>query len=132
MAKEPDIVHAWLTRADERLEAAKLLLNEQLLDDAVSRAYYAMFSAAKAALISIGVETKSHTGLRNQFGRHFVQTGLLDARLAKVLATAFEVRVNSDYSISGWASQPEAETVIADAEQFVAEIKKFLSKLNDS
>jgi uncharacterized protein (UPF0332 family) len=87
-----------------------------------------MFSAASAALASINIAPRSHAGLRNQFGQHFVQTGLLDSQYAKMLARAFEARQSSDYEIFNQATQLEAEAIIANAEQFVNTIKNLLSE----
>ena len=129
MATNPDPVDAWLTLADQRLMAAKVLMAQHLFDDAISRAYYSMFSAASAALASINVTSRSHTGLRSQLGLHFVQTGLLDPRYAKMLARAFEARQGSDYEIFNHATHLEAEAVIANAEEFVKIIKNLLSEI---
>jgi uncharacterized protein (UPF0332 family) len=40
-----------LARANKALRAAKMLLENQLYEDCVSRSYYAVLHAAKAALI---------------------------------------------------------------------------------
>jgi len=45
-----------LNRAGKALLAAKTLLENQLYEDCVSRAYYAVLHAAKAALVTTGVE----------------------------------------------------------------------------
>lgn len=49
-----------LVRAHKALRAANLLLNEGLYEDCVSRAYYAVLHAAKAALVTVGEVPKSH------------------------------------------------------------------------
>jgi len=49
-----------LTRAKKALLAAKTLLENQLYEDCVSRSYYAVLHAAKAALIMVDVEPESH------------------------------------------------------------------------
>lgn len=54
-----------LTRAIESLKAAELCLSESLVNSAVSRAYYAMFQAAQAALEAAGLVRSewTHKGL---------------------------------------------------------------------
>ena len=59
----PDEVDELLTRAEDRLRAARHLLAGSHFSDAVSRAYYAMYFAATALLLSKGVATKTHSGL---------------------------------------------------------------------
>ncbi len=51
MAGKQDEAKHWLKRAADSLSASEVLISEGLLDDAISRAYYAMFYAAKALLI---------------------------------------------------------------------------------
>lgn len=59
MSKEEE----YLEKAEGRLNAAELLLEEGFLEDAVSRAYYSMYNAAKAALSSRDKNAKTHKGL---------------------------------------------------------------------
>ena len=57
--------------------AADLLLEAGFYEDAVSRAYYAVLHAAKAALLARNIITESHTSVRRLFGKELVQQGLL-------------------------------------------------------
>jgi uncharacterized protein (UPF0332 family) len=53
----------WLARARNALSASEALVSRELFDDAISRAYYAMFYAAKALLIREGVMQDPNTPL---------------------------------------------------------------------
>jgi uncharacterized protein (UPF0332 family) len=119
-------IRAWLTLADEKIEVAQKLLDLGYFDDAASRAYYAMFYAAKAALLSIDVETKSHAGVLNQFSQHFVKSGQLDKKYGRMLALVMQIRETSDYNPEISVSRENAAAIIADAQTFVVEIKTFL------
>ena len=44
-------IEAYFRKAEERLEVAKLLNEHGAFEDAVSRAYYAIYHAAQAALL---------------------------------------------------------------------------------
>ena len=99
MAESSKLTLAFLARAAESLTAAQLLLGASLYDDAVSRAYYAMFYAAKAALESANIEAHSHSGVINQFGLHFIKPGLLDAQYGRILTQTFQSRQVSDYDV---------------------------------
>ncbi len=59
-----------MKKAARSLKAAQKLLGEELTDDAVSRAYYAVFHSARAALKTKGIETKTHQGLITRFALH--------------------------------------------------------------
>ena len=56
-----------LERARSLLESATLLRDNDYLADAVSRAYYAMFTAARVALLARGIEARTQRGVRRVF-----------------------------------------------------------------
>lgn len=71
--------HDLLAKAEQALMSAQVLLNTQGdADGACNRAYYAMFGAARAALLAAGVEMgRTHKGILNAFSEHLVKHGLL-------------------------------------------------------
>ncbi|HEY3354178.1 MAG TPA: HEPN domain-containing protein [Polyangia bacterium] len=103
-----------LQRAEAALAAARALAQLGLWDDAVSRAYYAAFHAAKAALFSAGVQARTHEGTHDLLFQHFVATGALRRQVAKGLAALQRYREQADYST----------TVRFDAESGAEEIDR--------
>lgn len=51
-------------RAEKSLQSARLLLRDSLLEDALSRAYYAILHATRAVLLAEGVNVTSHRAVR--------------------------------------------------------------------
>ena len=64
-----------LNKAQESLNAAKLLKNNYYFDYAVSRAYYAMFYIAEAYLEGENQQFSSHAAVISSFGKNFAKTG---------------------------------------------------------
>ncbi len=62
-----DRVQYYLEEADEKLDSAKLLLENGYFKDAVSRAYYCMYNAARALLLTKDISPKTHKGLIAKF-----------------------------------------------------------------
>ncbi|MEW6663390.1 MAG: HEPN domain-containing protein [Bacillota bacterium] len=121
-----------LKKADEKLNAAKKLLELRLLDDAVSRAYYAMFHAAKALLEADGLYSKTHSGLLTLFAQHFVKTGIIAKAFFDTLSSAKELRESGDYEAFFSAEAGETKEIVEQAEAFVNECKRILlSRLQD-
>jgi uncharacterized protein (UPF0332 family) len=56
-SKIQDLITTQIEKSREKLklDAAKTLLREGFIDDAISRAYYSMFHAASAVLLSEGI-----------------------------------------------------------------------------
>jgi uncharacterized protein len=126
MEEKVNTIRAWLTLADEKIEVAYKLYELGYFDDATSRAYCGMFYAAKAVLLSVDVDTRSHAGVLNQFSQHFVKTSRLDKKYGRMLALVMQARETSDYSPEVSVSQDNTEAIIADAQAFVTAIKAFL------
>jgi len=84
-------------RADESIQAAKLLFEAGHWDFAAARAYYAAFYAATAALLSEGKEYQKHSGVIAAVHKFLVKTGKLDKGHGKNLNWLFELRSIGDY-----------------------------------
>ena len=72
--------HDLIAKASRAVASAKLLLDAGDVDGACNRAYYAMFDAARAALIRSGAPVvpdvaNTHGGLISAFSLHLVKTG---------------------------------------------------------
>jgi len=121
------LVRYRLRQADESLQSAQLLHEGGRLRDAVNRAYYAMFYATLALLISQGKRASKHTGIVSLFDTTFVKTGTLEKRYSEWLHRAFDLRQDSDYREMFEVSAVEAKEVLQQAEVFVSEARKHLS-----
>jgi len=121
-----DISQKELIRAKKALLAAKTLLENQLYEDCVSRAYYAVLHAAKAALSIEDVEPQSHHAVRRMFGLHLVKTGKIEREFARILTAEQEDREIGDYDIHIEIEQDTALKRVRDAEKFVERIDKYL------
>ena len=62
----------------------------------ISRAYYAAFHAARAALLTVGESPKSHGGARNRFGYHFIRTGRVPKAVGDILDVSETLRNRAD------------------------------------
>lgn len=82
--KIPEHAIKELARAKKALLAAKALLEKDLYEDCVSRAYYAVLHASKAALALERVEAETHKAVQRMFGLHLVKTGKIEKEFAKM------------------------------------------------
>jgi uncharacterized protein (UPF0332 family) len=122
----PEEVQAELFRAEKSLAAARSLLNDDFLEDALSRPYYSILHAARAVLLAEGVSVSSHRAVRRLFGHHLVKPGKLEVRLAKILAEEQDDRFLADYDAWFHAERERAEKRVSEAAEFLAAIKSFL------
>ncbi len=117
-----------LEQADESLEAARTLLDKKLIRPSVNRAYYAMFYAVLALLARGKQESSKHSGVIALFDRDFVKKGIFKKNFSRWLHDAFDLRQRSDYAADYRTTRDDAEKTLKNAESFVDEVKKNLSK----
>lgn len=115
-----------LLRAEKSLQAAQLLLKEHLLEDCLSRTYYAILHAAPAALLAHGVNVASHRAVRRLFGQHLIKSGKLSSHLAQILAEEQDDRMLADYDVLFYPELDRVQQRVADAEAFLTAIKVFM------
>jgi uncharacterized protein (UPF0332 family) len=90
------------TKAQTAAASARILLNAGDVDGACNRAYYAMFDAARAALLASGIDestvnTKTHSGLISKFSLELVKSGQVSVELGKSLNKVEDLRLMADY-----------------------------------
>jgi uncharacterized protein (UPF0332 family) len=114
-------------RARDELDAARHLAVGGFAAQAISRAYYAAFYAAQAALAALGEVRSRHSALIAAFGKLVVREGGLAVEAGALLRSLFEGRNDADYDEVA-VSREEADAAIADAERFVDAVEGWLAR----
>ncbi len=70
----------------------------------------------------------SHKGVISAFGQHFAKTGELDPNFHRLLIAAFEKRQLGDYLSETSFALAEVEELMAQAQNFLAAAREWLSK----
>ena len=123
-----EMIRNQVGKAEETLSAAKILIKSDFPDDAISRAYYAIFHAASAVLLAEGITVKSHAALKEMFGLHLVKKGKIEKKYSQILRKLKDDREDSDYDIYTDFSGHEAKIALHDAEQFIKAMKQYLTR----
>ena len=116
-------IRALERKANQALSDAELLLENGSREAAINRAYYAVFQAAQAALLTEGEDPKTHSGVIRRFGYHFIRTERVDEQIGGVLTTAQSMRGRADYDAFSNFTQGEAKNLTEDARQFVRAVR---------
>ena len=83
--------------AERKFETGNLLFDSGYYSDSIVHFYYSMHSLAKILLLKKGIITKRHEGTINMIQVHYVQTGELDKKFHKGLASSGTLRNEVDY-----------------------------------
>lgn len=118
---------ALMAKADRACSSARVLLDLGDVDGAANRAYYAMFDAARAALLASGAAVepdigRTHSGLIRAFGVHLVKNGRVSKSMGRLLNRAHEIRQVADYNGDS-VDLADAKDMVEQAEIFVAAMR---------
>jgi uncharacterized protein (UPF0332 family) len=112
-----------MAKAAQAAVSARVLLDTGDADGACNRAYYAMFDAARAALVASGFdEGKTHKGVLNAFSDRLVKNGPLSKEMGRLLKHAETRRYVADYE-SVPVDLSDAQEMVEQAELFVEAIR---------
>lgn len=115
--------------ARDKMQLARKLVDDRYFNDAISKAYYAMFYASKAILLSLGEDPHKHKGVVSLYGKKVARVGLSDPKYGRVLASMERLRIDADYNEQYFATEAEARNAVLDAEDFVNQAQETLKKI---
>ncbi len=122
-----DQVRRFLGAAQEDLRIAAELLDAGHARVAASRAYYAVFYAASAALLDRGHTFSKHSAVIAAFAREFVKDGPFDKTMFRTLERGLALRGKSDYDLVR-LDKEDADDFLVDARQFVETVQNMLEQ----
>ncbi len=110
----------FIGKAIRAASSAKVLLDTGDFEGACDRAYYAMFNAARAALLASGAPAqpdigKSHSGLISAFSLHLVKTERVPVEYGRIFNRMEDLRLIADYK--GDPIEPEQANWAVDQTQ---------------
>lgn len=103
-------------------------IKQGFYNTAMNRMYYACFYAVSALLVDKGIEAKTHSGVRQMLGMHFVRTGKFPIPLSKFYTDLFDNRQTGDYEDFVYFDEQTTSELYPQAVEFIATIEKMLSK----
>ena len=121
-----DIIRIKIAKAIRTLSEAEKMIEFNYSNAALNRLYYACFYAASALLFSKDIFTKTHSGIKQMLGMHFINTGLLSAPLGHFYSNIFRSRQGYDYDDLEDADMEMVRELAALAKEFVDESRKLL------
>lgn len=119
-------VTAEVELAEQALRAAQELPRLGLVNDAVSRAYYAALHFARALLLTEGLEPQTHS-VSSMLGLHFVVPRRIAPERAKEFSRLEQFRTEADYNRFFVLTPEGAAEEIDVALRLCGELRGFLT-----
>ncbi|MCL6478747.1 MAG: HEPN domain-containing protein [Peptococcaceae bacterium] len=124
--EDKELIKYRFSRTEESLEEAKILLNSGHYNATVNRLYYACFYIVTALLLSEGMSSSKHSGVKSLFFRHWVNMKRVSKDLGKYYQKLFDYRQKVDYSDLIYFEKEQVELLLQEATAFVSILKSKL------
>jgi uncharacterized protein (UPF0332 family) len=119
-----DICNSYRQKSENSLKAAKLLLGQNLLEEATSMSYYAMFHKTIALLRNVGIKCENHAGAIILLKEIFDISN-------EDISYAKEERVDKQYYTDFVITKKDAQDLIKKAEQYIEKLDIFIDTMSE-
>jgi len=123
-----ELVNYRIAKAKTTLEEVKLHIENELWNTAINRLYYACYYAVIALLLDKGIQPKTHTGVRQMFGLHFIKSGIIDNSLGKFFTDICDLRQTGDYDDYIEFTREDLMDLIKPANDLILKATELLKK----
>lgn len=95
---QKELIAYRLEQAEESLQSAKLLFENEKYRPAVNRSYYTMFYSVLALIVAENNSVSKHSGVISIFDRDYVKKGVFTLEMSKWIHESFDLRQRADYT----------------------------------
>lgn len=119
-----DVSKSYQDKSRNTLMAAKILLQQDLKEEATSMAYFSMYNKALSLLYLVGIKCENHAATIILLKELF---GIDNAKIS----SAKKERIDKQYYPNFHISQEEVKSLISDAEEFNAIMDEYVDRLRE-
>ena len=119
-----DLAAYRLSKATALLADAEMLLAAGSYASSANRSYYAVLTAARAALALRGTEAQTHEGVKVMLSRDFIKPGILPRECGETFRSLQARRMDSDYADYVDIGEAEARDSLSRAKAFTADVER--------
>ncbi|MGP8214554.1 MAG: HEPN domain-containing protein [Bacteroidia bacterium] len=128
MTTETDYIKYRVSRARESFEDAEIMAKKERWNACVGHLYYACFYVVSALLYKYHINAKTHTGIKSQFGLHFVKTGKISKEKGDLLTVLMNLRQQEDYTDFIDFDKETVKPLISPVKKFLKDIENLINK----
>jgi len=126
-SENKEIVQIRLAKAKETLHEVHILVENALWNAAVNRIYYSCFYAVSGLLLRKGIQSKTHSGVQQMFGLHFLKPAIIHEETGDFFSMLFHMRQKADYEDVINYEQDDVLPLLPLAQQLIDEVEKVLN-----
>lgn len=122
------IIENSFQKAEEAFKTAEFNIQNNFLDAAQNRIYYAIFYVVMALGYNEDFTTSKHRQLLGWFNKNFIKDKkIFSVEMNKFYQKAYENRMKSDYEFIWKPNKADLVADLKDAKQFIEVVKKYIN-----
>ena len=114
-----------IEKSDDTIKAAELLLNNNLIKDALNRIYYSVFYIVSALARKHDFITSKHSSMMGWFNKEFIyESKVFDKEMLDIYQELFKYRQLGDYDEVYKPDLVKTKELFEKAKIFIATVRK--------
>lgn len=126
--QKADLIHYRLEKSSTAFEEAKSLSKNGFWGGAVNRLYYSCFYAVIALLAKEDIPASTHNGVRTEFFKRYIKTGLLDKKYSTLYSDLMSKRQESDYDDFQEFMENDVLPLFSEVQSLLDTIREIIKK----
>ena len=127
-----ELIKYRLSRAENTLDEAKVMLEVEHWNTAVNRLYYACFYAVSAYMALEEIDAHTHTEMKSKFNETIIKTKLLTLEHSQLYNKLFTLRNKADYKDFIEFTEQQVTPLLPQSQAFVQAISQLIQNANDA
>ncbi len=124
--KKEDIIKYRIEKAHLTFQEAQSLIQSEFWSGAVNRLYYSCYHIVKALLLKNDIKASTHNGVRTEFFKSYIKTGILDKKASILYSDLMNKRQESDYDDFFEFEKADVLPIIDEVKEFQIQIEKLI------
>ncbi len=125
-ADKQELVNFKLTKAKDLLAEVDIQVEHHLWNTAINRLYYACFHLVSALLTVNDINVRTHAGVRQMLGLHFIIPGLIEKKHGEFYTNIFYLRQSADYEDYAEYEEKDVLPLLQPAREFFERLEEVL------
>lgn len=123
------LVKLYMEKAKVTWSELEIAIESAKWSMAANRMYYSLFHAVSALLVKDKHEVSSHLGAKINFGKYYVQEGIVTHEEGRLYAQLESLRERADYDCFYYTSEEDIKRFLPEAQRLFTHVLDLASSL---
>lgn len=121
-----NITNSYLEKSKKSLKSAKVLIENKLYEDSISKTYYSVYHSLLALLFRVGIKCENHTASIIIFKE------LFDKEIGNKIKQIKKERIRTDYYTDIKITKKTSKDLYKNAENITIKLRNIINNLNQT